>query len=43
VRRPDRVYELPIAYGRTGAEAKKIAWREGVTAVWVLIRVRLME
>ena len=37
-----RVYELPIAYyGRTYAEGKKITWRDGVRALWVLGRVRL--
>jgi len=37
-----RVYELPISYyGRTYAEGKKITWRDGFKAVWVLIRVRL--
>ena len=37
-----RVYELPISYyGRTYAEGKKITWRDGFKAVWVLIRVRV--
>jgi glycosyltransferase involved in cell wall biosynthesis len=37
-----RVYELPISYyGRTYAEGKKITWRDGFKALWVLIRVRL--
>ena len=37
-----RVYELPIAYyGRTYAEGKKITWRDGFKAIWVLVRVRL--
>jgi glycosyltransferase involved in cell wall biosynthesis len=37
-----RVYELPIAYyGRTYAEGKKITWRDGVRALWVLVRVRV--
>jgi glycosyltransferase involved in cell wall biosynthesis len=37
-----RVYELPISYyGRTYAEGKKITWRDGFKAVWVLLRVRL--
>ena len=36
-----RVYELPISYyGRTYAEGKKITWRDGFKAVWVLLRVR---
>jgi glycosyltransferase involved in cell wall biosynthesis len=37
-----RIYELPIAYfGRTYAEGKKISWRDGAKAVWVLLRVRM--
>jgi glycosyltransferase involved in cell wall biosynthesis len=37
-----RVYELPISYyGRTYAEGKKITWRDGFKALWVLIRVRV--
>jgi len=36
-----RIYELPISYyGRTYAEGKKITWRDGVKALWVLFRVR---
>jgi glycosyltransferase involved in cell wall biosynthesis len=39
-----RVYELPIAYyGRTYAEGKKITWRDGVRAIWVLLRVRVAD
>ena len=37
-----RIYELPIAYyGRTYAEGKKITWRDGFKAVWVLLAVRV--
>jgi glycosyltransferase involved in cell wall biosynthesis len=37
-----RVYELPISYyGRSYAEGKKITWRDGFKALWVLVRVRL--
>jgi glycosyltransferase involved in cell wall biosynthesis len=36
-----RVYELPISYyGRTYAEGKKITWRDGFKAIFVLLRVR---
>ncbi len=36
-----RVYELPISYyGRTYAEGKKITWRDGFRALWVLVRER---
>ncbi len=37
-----RIYELPISYyGRSYDEGKKITWRDGFRAVWVLFRVRL--
>jgi hypothetical protein len=37
-----RVYQLPISYyGRTYAEGKKITWRDGFKAIWVLLRVRV--
>ena len=36
-----RIYQLPISYyGRTYAEGKKITWRDGFKAIWVLVRVR---
>ena len=41
-RRKLRVYELPISYyGRTYDEGKKITWRDGFKAVWVLVSIRL--
>jgi glycosyltransferase involved in cell wall biosynthesis len=37
-----RVYQLPISYyGRTYEEGKKITWRDGFKAIWVLLRVRI--
>jgi glycosyltransferase involved in cell wall biosynthesis len=37
-----RIYELPVSYyGRTYEEGKKITWRDGFRAIWVLVRVRL--
>jgi glycosyltransferase involved in cell wall biosynthesis len=37
-----RIYELPISYyGRTHEEGKKITWRDGFRALWVLFRVRI--
>jgi glycosyltransferase involved in cell wall biosynthesis len=37
-----RIYELPVAYyGRTYDEGKKITWRDGFRALWVLVRVRV--
>jgi glycosyltransferase involved in cell wall biosynthesis len=42
-RRGLRIYELPIAYyGRTYDEGKKITWRDGFKAIWVLLRVRTL-
>jgi glycosyltransferase involved in cell wall biosynthesis len=39
-----RIYELPISYyGRTHEEGKKITWRDGFRALWVLVRVRVGE
>jgi hypothetical protein len=37
-----RIYQLPISYyGRTHAEGKKITWRDGFKAIWVLLRIRV--
>ena len=39
-----RVYEMPITYeGRGYAEGKKITWRDGVVALWVLVKYRFTE
>ena len=39
-----RIYELPISYyGRSYEEGKKITWRDGFRAVWVLMRVRVAD
>jgi glycosyltransferase involved in cell wall biosynthesis len=39
-----RVYEVPITYaGRGYQEGKKITWRAGFTALWVLVKYRFME
>jgi glycosyltransferase involved in cell wall biosynthesis len=36
-----RLYQVPIAYfGRTEAEGKKISWRDGPPAVWLLLKLR---
>ena len=43
-RRRLRVYEVPISYdGRGYDEGKKIGWRDGVVAVWVLLKYRFGE
>jgi glycosyltransferase involved in cell wall biosynthesis len=37
-----RIYEVPIAYhGRTYAEGKKIGWKDGVSAIWSILRFNL--
>ncbi len=37
-----RVYEVPISYsGRTYAEGKKIGWRDGVAAMWHIVKYNL--
>jgi glycosyltransferase involved in cell wall biosynthesis len=34
-----RIYEVPISYhGRTYAEGKKIGWRDGVYALWCIVK-----
>ena len=39
-----RVYEVPITYdGRGYEDGKKITWRDGVVALWVLLKYRFTE
>jgi glycosyltransferase involved in cell wall biosynthesis len=39
-----RLYEVPISYsGRTYDEGKNITWRDGVAALWWIIRYRLFR
>jgi glycosyltransferase involved in cell wall biosynthesis len=39
-----RIYEVGISYfGRTYEEGKKIGWRDGVKAIWYLVRFRLFS
>jgi glycosyltransferase involved in cell wall biosynthesis len=39
-----RVYEIPITYaGRGYSEGKKITWKAGVVALWVLLKYRFTE
>jgi glycosyltransferase involved in cell wall biosynthesis len=38
-----RIYEMPISYdGRTYAEGKKIGWKDGVAALWHIVRFNLL-
>jgi glycosyltransferase involved in cell wall biosynthesis len=44
LRRRYRPYEVPISYrARTREEGKKITWRDGVEALWILGRERLRK
>jgi glycosyltransferase involved in cell wall biosynthesis len=39
-----RIYEVPISYhGRTYAEGKKIGWRDGIAALFHIIRYRFFD
>ncbi len=43
LRRGERIYEVPITYkARSREEGKKITWVDGVEALWILLRVRLV-
>ena len=39
-----RVYEIPITYdGRGYEEGKKITWRDGLVALWILLKYRITD
>jgi glycosyltransferase involved in cell wall biosynthesis len=39
-----RIYEVGISYsGRTYAEGKKIGWRDGLRALWCILRYNLLD
>lgn len=39
-----RIYEVPISYhGRTYAEGKNIGWRDGLEAMWLILRFRFLD
>jgi hypothetical protein len=39
-----RVFEVGISYaGRTYAEGKKIGWRDGVHALWCIVKYGLLQ
>ena len=39
-----RVYEVAVTYnGRTYAEGKKITWRDGLAALWHIVRFRIAD
>lgn len=44
LKRGHRIYEVPISYtGREFDEGKKITWRDGLVALWYLVRYRLSD
>ena len=39
-----RIYEVPISYhGRTYAEGKKIDWKDGIAAIWTILRTNIWD
>ncbi len=39
-----RIYEVPISYaGRSYLEGKKIGWKDGVSAIWTILKFRLID
>ncbi|MFQ5789818.1 MAG: glycosyltransferase family 2 protein [Acidobacteriota bacterium] len=43
-KRGSRVYEVPITYqGRGYEEGKKISWKDGLEALWVLLKYRVVD
>jgi len=39
-----RIYEVPISYsGRDYEEGKKIGWKDGVQAIWTIIKYRFID
>jgi glycosyltransferase involved in cell wall biosynthesis len=39
-----RIYEVPISYsGRDYSEGKKIGWKDGVAAIWHMLRFKLFD
>lgn len=43
-RRKCRIYEVPISYsGRDYSEGKKIGWRDGVQAIWTILKYRFKD
>lgn len=43
-KRKYRIYEVPISYsGRDYAEGKKVSWKDGLMAIWTIIKYRLVD
>jgi len=44
LKRGYHIHEVPISYaGRGHREGKKITWRDGITALWALIKYRFVD
>ncbi|HLF40392.1 MAG TPA: glycosyltransferase family 2 protein [Acidimicrobiia bacterium] len=44
LRTGERIYEVPISYaGREPDQGKKITWKDGFEALWVLVRCRVVK
>ncbi len=44
LKRGEKIIEIPISYDpRTHAEGKKISWRDGLWAAWILLKFRLVD
>lgn len=44
LKRKIRIYEVPISYaGREAHEGKKITWKDGIGALWTLIKYRFVN
>jgi glycosyltransferase involved in cell wall biosynthesis len=44
LKRRHKIVELPISYfGRDRAEGKKLSWRDGIAALWTLIKYRFVS
>lgn len=44
LKRGYQIYEVPITYfGRKFSEGKKLTWRDGVIALWILIKYRFVD
>ena len=44
LRQGHRIYQVPVSYtGRNAAEGRKFEWRDGVRALWTLLRYRFAK
>jgi glycosyltransferase involved in cell wall biosynthesis len=44
LKRGYRIHEVPISYkGREYYEGKKLTWRDGITALWTLVKYRFVD